>query len=212
MEAKQINKRLITLLVCAAVCALAIVLATALGCAPQEGAGDEAGKTEQSSGMEGQQVDWSMQTDCASCHTFEAETMEDAQCPQAFAHQAQDCISCHTGEPVLKTAHEGVTYGDKPASKATVQTVPEQACITCHGDMGEMAKVTAESTALTDSNGTSKNPHEKLTGEKHEANAPTCTDCHNNHSKDLDKDAMKYCAQCHHRGVFTCGNCHELRD
>ena len=43
-------------------------------------------------------------------------------------------------------------------------------------------------------------------------NPATCTDCHNNHSKDLPKDAMKYCAQCHHRGTFECGTCHELRE
>ena len=53
------------------------------------------------------------------------------------------------------------------------------------------------------------NPHERPAGEKHDENPTTCTDCHNNHSKDLPKDAMKYCAQCHHRGTFECGTCHE---
>ena len=59
-----------------------------------------------------------------------------------------------------------------------------------------------------------QNPIPRLyaAGEKHDENPTTCTDCHNNHSKDLPKDAMKYCAQCHHRGTFECGTCHELRE
>ena len=65
---------------------------------------------------------------------------------------------------------------------------------------------------LTDDNGTTVNPHERPAGEKHDENPATCTDCHNNHSKDLGKDAKKYCAQCHHRGVYECGTCHELRE
>ena len=64
-----------------------------------------------------------------------------------------------------------------------------------------MAALTADSTALTDDKGTVVNPHERPAGEKHDENPATCTDCHNNHSKDLPKDAMKYCAQCHHPGA-----------
>lgn len=78
--------------------------------------------------------------------------------------------------------------------------------------MSEVAALTADSTALTDDKGTTVNPHERPAGEKHDENPTTCTDCHNNHSKDLPKDAMKYCAQCHHRGTFECGTCHELRE
>ena len=69
-----------------------------------------------------------------------------------------------------------------------------------------------DSTALTDDKGTTVNPHDVPSNEKHEENPATCTDCHNNHSKDLPKDSMRYCAQCHHRGTFECGTCHELRE
>ena len=103
-------------------------------------------------------------------------------------------------------------FGDKPAAKATVVTVDPATCESCHGTLGDMAAKTAGSTVLTDDNGTTVNPHERPAGEKHDENPATCTDCHNNHSKDLGKDAKKYCAQCHHRGVYECGTCHELRE
>ena len=122
------------------------------------------------------------------------------------------CVTCHTDEAVLAEVHDGIAMGDKPATKATVVTVDEATCIACHGDLSKVAALTADSTALTDDKGTVVNPHERPAGEKHESNPATCTDCHNNHSKDLPKDAMKYCAQCHHRGTFECGTCHELRE
>lgn len=213
---KQVDRRLTTLIVLGVVCALTFVLAFAIGCTPAESEGDASDKkTEQKEsdgGASTQKVDWTMDSDCGVCHTVEAESMTDSQCPQAVSHEDMTCIDCHTGEAVLKTAHEDITYADKPATKATVETVDEQTCIECHGTMEEMEAKTAGSTALTDDNGTSVNPHERLPGEKHEANYPTCTSCHNNHSQNLPKDAMKFCAQCHHRGVFTCGNCHSVEE
>lgn len=213
---KQTDKRLVTLVVLGVVCALAFALAFAVGCAPAEQKSDSTQKTEKEesggNALDDQPVNWTMESDCASCHTTEAESEDDPQCVQAVAHKGQaTCIQCHTDEPVLSTAHEGITFGDKPASKPTVETVPEQTCVDCHGTLAEMAVITAGSTALTDSNGTTVNPHERPAGQTHEENPATCTDCHNNHSKNLEKDAMKYCATCHHRGVFTCGNCHEVR-
>jgi hypothetical protein len=136
--------------------------------------------------------------------------MSDSAQAQAFAHGTQECGSCHTDEAVLKQAHEGVTYGSTPAKKAKLRTVDDQTCIDCHGDLATMAAKTVDSTALTDSNGLSVNPHERPDGEKHAENPALCTDCHRVHTADLPKDAMKYCAQCHHRGVFQCGTCHAV--
>ena len=164
--------------------------------------------------MDGQPVNWTMESDCVTCHTAEAASATDSACPQGVAHETEGvtCVTCHTDEAVLAEVHDGIAMGDKPATKATVVTVDEATCIACHGDLSEVAALTADSTALTDDKGTVVNPHERPAGEKHEANPATCTDCHNNHSKDLPKDAMKYCAQCHHRGTFECGTCHELRE
>ncbi len=194
---------------------LAAVLALVAGCSPK--ASSEApAKAEQSStsSMDGQPVNWTMQSDCKTCHTSEAASPQDKACTQAVAHEAEGvtCVQCHTNESVLSTEHANVKFGDKAATKATVVTVDEKTCVTCHGSLKDMAAKTADSKALTDDNGVTVNPHERPAGQAHEETPATCTDCHNNHSKDVEKDAKKYCAQCHHRGVYQCGTCHELRD
>ncbi|MDR3037577.1 MAG: cytochrome c3 family protein [Coriobacteriales bacterium] len=178
------------------------------GCAPQVSDGKGSEQTAAEIPGAGQSFSWSATSDCATCHTTEKASLGDAAQPQAIAHESQDCNSCHTEEAILKQAHEGVTYGSTPAKKARVKTVSEQTCISCHGDLAAVAVKTADSDALTDSNGLSVNPHERPDGERHAENPATCTDCHKVHSKDLSKDAMKYCAQCHHRGIFQCGTCH----
>ena len=222
-EAKR-PRRLAFAAIIAAVLAVAALTGTLMGCAPSApasdsiGSGTAAAPAEQEAGgddaMAGQPVNWTMESDCVTCHTAEAASATDSACPQGVAHEAEGvtCVTCHTDEAVLAEVHDGIAMGGKPATKATVVTVDEATCIACHGDLSEVAALTADSTALTDDKGTVVNPHERPAGEKHEANPATCTDCHNNHSKDLPKDAMKYCAQCHHRGTFECGSCHELRE
>ena len=210
--------------VLAVVLALAAALWLLTGCAPKAESqdGGSAPESSASSGadaggagaMDGQPVNWTMESDCSLCHTSEAASAADAACPQGTAHEAEGvtCTQCHTEESVLATEHADVKFGDKVATKATVITVDAATCESCHGTLEDMASKTADSTALTDDKGTTVNPHERPAGEKHDENPATCTDCHNNHSKDLNKDAMKYCAQCHHRGTFECGTCHELRE
>lgn len=157
---------------------------------------------------------WNMDIDCAGCHVKEADLASDEKCTQGVAHENVDltCITCHTDEEVLTEVHADVTADDKMPKKATVETVDPETCEGCHGTMEEMAEKTADSTALKDDKGTVVNPHEIPEVERHEENPATCTDCHNNHSTNLSKDAMKYCAQCHHRGRFECGTCHEIRE
>ena len=208
--AKKPSKRLATIAVIGVVVALTMVLASALGCSPQEsGEKPEQAPEQQESegGMDTQPINWSMDSDCAACHTTEAGMMTDAAYPQSSEHADEACVSCHTEESVLATAHEGSTMGDRPASKATVVTVGEKSCIDCHGTMEELASKNAE---LTDSNGITVNPHKLPDNESHADLDPTCTDCHKIHSDDVSKDAIKYCADCHHRGTFQCGNCHEV--
>lgn len=193
-EVKRGHRRLVFAAVCLAMLAVAALTATLLGCSPSQPTADtglgaaaeqNVGEASSDDAAAGQPVNWTMES---------------------------DCVTCHTDEAVLSQAHDGVAMGDKPATKPSVVTVDEATCIACHGELSEMAALTADSTALTDDKGTTVNPHERPAGEKHDENPTTCTDCHNNHSKDLPKDAMKYCAQCHHRGTFECGTCHELRE
>lgn len=201
-----------------AVVGVAALTGTLMGCAPNVvSAKDRAAAVAEAAdenALENQLVDWTMDSDCSICHTTEAASATNTACVQAVAHEAEDieCIQCHDQQTVLADAHAQVTYGSEAASKATVQSVSEATCISCHGDLAAMAEVTKDSTVLTDDKGTTVNPHQRPAGPKHDANPVTCTDCHNNHSQELSKEAMKYCAQCHHRGTFECGTCHELRD
>jgi hypothetical protein len=155
--------------------------------------------------------DWSMQSDCAVCHTNEGSNPTDGKHPQATAHEALNCTICHTDEQQLQKSHDGIKLSDKPASKPSVITVAESTCVSCHGDLQKVSELTATSEALKDDKGLIVNPHSRPDGETHAQNPATCTSCHNNHSEALARDAKKYCASCHHRGVWQCGTCHEKR-
>lgn len=212
---KTTNKGLVTVAIAAAVLALAVVMGLVVGCSPQPTNADSGdSKPAKEDPMASQTVDWTMDIDCQSCHTTETESMTDPACPQASAHADLACNTCHTEEKILKDAHNGVTYADTPASKPTVVTVDPETCQTadCHGTLAEMAVKTADNQEFKDEKGKVQNPHDYVSNEQHDLTSPTCTDCHNNHSKDMQKDAMKWCAQCHHKGVFQCGTCHELRE
>lgn len=213
---KRTSRKTTKLVVLGVVCALMFTLAFTIGCSPSESPSEpSSGVTEQdSNGANTQPVNWTMATDCTTCHTVEAESLTDTKFPQAHLHQGEaDCVDCHTDEAVLAPLHADLTFADAAnvASKATVVSVPEQTCIDCHGTLEEMAILTVDNTVLTDDQGTTVNPHERPAGQTHEANPATCTDCHKIHSSTTDRDAMKYCASCHHRGIFTCGTCHEIR-
>ncbi|MDR2586898.1 MAG: cytochrome c3 family protein [Coriobacteriales bacterium] len=200
---------------------LTIVLGVvATGCAPRgaeptaDAASQDASQPADDEALSATPIAWSMQSDCGACHTTEADNVDAAKYPQAAAHASTTgtaCVDCHTNTAVLTTTHEGVTLADKPATKVTQLTVEEQTCIECHGTLEEVAVLTASSEALKDDQGTVVNPHQRPEGATHAENPASCTSCHNNHSSDLPKDAKKYCAQCHHRGIWQCGTCHEKR-
>lgn len=209
------NRGVAALVVSAATLLLAGALCFVVGCSPQQAAqSDEAQPVEDP--MANQVVEWSQDIDCMTCHTEESATMTDTSIAQASMHndEGMACIDCHTEADVLSEVHEGVTYGSTVPTKATVVSVNPETCQTaeCHGTMEDMAKLTEGAVTLVDSNGNEVNPHAYDSNEQHDAHVPTCTDCHKVHSADTQKDATKWCAQCHHRGVFTCGNCHELRE
>ena len=185
--------------------------------AENDAASDKAtdkGSSKKTAGGKASASGWSMDIDCTGCHTKEADLATDKKCTQGVAHESAKltCVTCHTDEEVLTDVHADVSANDKMPKKATVETVDPETCEGCHGDLEKVAELTADSTALKDDQGTVVNPHQIPEGERHEANPATCTDCHNNHSTNLSKDAMKYCAQCHHRGRFECGTCHEIRE
>jgi hypothetical protein len=194
--------------------AMILGLVSLAACAPKQaevgGSGSES--TAEDPAVDTAPFEFTMLSDCAVCHTIEGATMTDEKCPQAIAHKDQRCIDCHTDSELLTTTHANLTYADKPDKKSTTNTVDPAMCISCHGTMEEMAVITADSQALVDSYKTVVNPHARPAGDTHSESPAPCISCHDNHSEDLNKDAMRYCASCHHRGIFTCGNCHEVRE
>jgi cytochrome c553 len=213
ITAKSKRRVLTALILIALVGMLASMQLQLTACAPQSSAENKpAGEDAQATPDTDQAFTWQANSDCAVCHTVEGDSLSNSVRPQAVAHASQDCGGCHTDEAVLLQAHDGVGYSSKMPKKAKLETVHEQTCIACHGDLSTMAQKTTASTALSDSNGLSVNPHERPEGATHAENPATCTDCHKVHSEDLPNDAMKYCAQCHHRGVFQCGTCHPIDD
>lgn len=211
------NKGLAAVAALAATLLLACVLGLCVGCAPKVSDSSTGDSTSGSKdAMEDTPIEWSQDIDCITCHTEEAGTMTDTSIAQASMHsdEGMTCIDCHTEADVLTQAHEGVTYSSKVPTKATVVSVNAETCQNpdCHGTMEEMAAQTEGTVFLVDSNGNEVNPHNYEANEQHLAHQPTCTDCHKIHSAETEKDATKWCAQCHHRGVFTCGNCHEIRE
>lgn len=204
-------------LACAGVVAATALLAASMlvvsGCAPQE-----AGEPPQSEDpLMSQPVDWSIEDDCSTCHASEYELMGDEACPQASGHTGLGCVECHTQTETLESVHANLTYGDATKTaelKPKEETVDSAVCQNpeCHGTMEDMAELTANNTDFKDEKNKVQNPHDYPSNEQHDANRPTCTDCHRIHSNELLEDAMDWCAQCHHKGVFQCGTCHELRE
>jgi hypothetical protein len=183
-------------------------------CAPRTG-----NPTQQTSGEGDEQdsvvqIDWTPQSDCQVCHTVEADSFANQVC-LAAKHSDASCVSCHTDEAKLKQAHDGKTTADAVPKRLKVTAVAPETCTdpSCHAtsDYAQLAQLTTGSTVLTDSRGTTVNPHEApgLTA-AHAAQNMQCLSCHTIHSTTPEKDAQDYCYSCHHHKVYECGTCHTV--
>ena len=152
---------------------------------------------------------FSMDADCAACHKTAAEKMAD-EGYIGEQHQGLDCVFCHDNEEELTAAH-AEKYSAKQASRVVAlnkTTVDEAVCLDCHGDHEALAEATADVTVLTDSKGTTVNPHDIPDIDKH-ANI-TCGSCHKMHDdKTSDEAAQNTCLNCHHDNVYECYTCHK---
>jgi hypothetical protein len=214
----KISKKLIVLL---GLCALMAGLLVINGCAPRERAGsdtsggtyttsDEDGEGGGSGGVPAMTIEWSPQSDCAMCHSAEELTRNDTVTtagmhnPSAISAQV-DCMTCHDDVSGLTKAHDGVLVDDKAATRLRTTKVSIETCTAsgCHDDEAARKEATAGLTLLTDSEGTTVNPHDLPTGEGH--SAITCSSCHKGHEA---TEADKFCITCHHEHVYACGTCH----
>lgn len=188
----------------------AVVLALA-ACAPQQATTDELADTGANASDEAAavQIDWSLESDCAMCHGAESASMDDGACP-ASTHQAQGatCATCHTDEAALTEAHANAQAGAETPSHLSSSDVSQDACLTCH-DLDELAAATAEFDGLTDTQGTTVNPHALPENADHAAEV-SCSSCHKMHESDSEPatEARRTCNDCHHEGVYECYTCH----
>lgn len=193
--------------------ALAVVAAIiiAAGCSPQGGepkATEGPNPAEQTAAAE-PASDWSLATDCATCHSAEAATTTEASLG-AGVHATTagtDCATCHNDEAALATVHQGADGTGAMPKKLRQTTVEAQTCQVagCHDlSAEELGALTADITDLTDSKGTTVNPHEVM-GLTAGHGDIACSDCHGMHRETAAADT---CVGCHHAGVYECNTCH----
>ena len=186
------------------------IVACLAGCAPQSPSNgsakaDATGSQNAAATMD---VSFSQDSDCTVCHAVESESMGDSTCLASLSsHTTMECLSCHEYGSGLEKAHEKVSPGDTPREGLRRTKVDDAVCTPCH-DYAELVSKTASSTVLTDSEGTTANPHEVLaTGEGHAD--VQCSSCHKMHkAEDTATTANNLCLSCHHAEVYECGTCH----
>ena len=152
---------------------------------------DADSKTEMPKKLKKTEVDEKV---CLTCHG-------DAPAVADTAKDAPEKNAANTGEPAnARTAKTGAPAKITTDDKAALET----ACATWE----VLAELTADSEALTDSEGTVVNPHDLPVVEEHAD--ITCASCHKLHEEDADaaKTALKLCRSCHHEDVFACYSCH----
>ena len=151
--------------------------------------------------------------EAAETESEEANTEEegdgatDAESETAVAAGDATCSMCHTDADALAETHENaedLTALPKRLSKK----IEDETCLTCHGSKEALAEATADSDVLTDTNGTTVNPHALPETASHES--IKCVDCHRVHTdKDPAETANQKCMSCHHQNVYECYTCHE---
>jgi hypothetical protein len=203
-----------TIIVTCAIVALALVL---LSCAPRQSGSVDIGNNsdEDSAGIAENEMElafeWSEDSDCGVCHGTEAHSFENST-TAAFFHASKECIDCHDEADALVKVHEGTTPTDLMPKRLKRTAVKEEVCLECHVQ-STLAQDSAANEALTDSVGTTVNPHQlpKTTSGIHEE--IVCADCHELHNDEtgLEKSAKDYCLSCHHADVFECYTCHQER-
>lgn len=204
---KRMHLRIATVL---AVCGI-VALGGLAACAPQQNSGENTNATNTNENATQASFTWAYDSDCSMCHQTEATSMDDSSC-LAGTHKAQGntCATCHTDESGLTKAHENATPDEakKRATKLRSTTIDEAACLSCHGSYEELAAKTANLSLLTDTEGTTVNPHAMPENEDHAST--DCASCHVMHTNEpATESAPEYCESCHHAGVYSCHTCHD---
>jgi len=217
-SSKVFNKKLVIVI---GTVFLVALLATMTACAPQQDSAtspqDTAAKPTAESNDESEgsapetiSLNFTMESDCASCHKTPMES-EQNTLTVASIHAAQgdiSCITCHNQEQELTQAHANAKSMDEPKNLKTAK-ISEETCIECHGSYEDLSEYTKNVTVLTDVDGLTINPHSaKQLNAEHESEI-TCMKCHTEHKEIDEKKSQNYCMNCHHAQVYECYTCHE---
>lgn len=183
---------------------MAIASLPVAACSPQQNTSDNAASTDE---VTGTAVAWSADADCGTCHQNQQASSNDSAC-EASLHADLACVSCHDEADALANAHAGKTSEDKTPKRLKQTDVADETCLACHyGTQADLIAATQD-IAITDSKGTSRNPHDIADVAEHQDIA--CADCHNMHDSELLAErAKEQCLSCHHANVFECYTCHE---
>ena len=161
-------------------------------------------------------TEWSMETDCAACHTHESATSTSENSLHS-THNDMSCTSCHSQEDRLATVHRKMSADISKLRRLKRTSISEDGCIACHGSWEELSNLTKESTLIRDIEGLIVNPHIVRTelNATNQHDRVTCTTCHQMHTDrvhnpdtTLEATANGVCETCHHAQVYTCGTCH----
>lgn len=150
---------------------------------------------------------WSPEADCAACHVNEETACSDEKA-LASRHAALElaCVDCHTDEKGLVKGHKKAKEGVVKVKRLKKSEIDPEVCLTCH-KQEDLIKATADLDVLTDTKGTTVNPHKLPDVVEHEG--VSCASCHYMHrDKSATEAAPAVCNGCHHDGVYECFSCH----
>jgi len=184
-----------------------------LACAPGTATNDDVGTNVDDTAVVGAALNWSENSDCSMCHVKSVNSLASLSCEAAQGEANSTCMTCHTDLSGIADAHSGVTTADTSGDQKRLKKtkIEESTCLSCHVQ-SDLIAATVDLTALTDSEGTTVNPHEVTTTYNTNGNHETftCSSCHKLHSETPTTDtAYNFCLGCHHQAVFECNTCHE---
>ena len=160
----------------------------------------------QTAGPSDELLAWADETDCASCHEVPAKSLENETCA-ASLHTALGlgCTDCHADDALIDI-HGKMKPNAKVPTKLKKSDLSVETCAACHSSEA-LVKATADSSALTDSEGTVVNPHDIPDVKEHKD--ISCQSCHKMHAESKPASmAPTLCQDCHHEDVYECYTCH----
>ena len=190
--------------------ALLFLVVIIASCSPRQVVKDPLVEDQEGAVTAGTPV-WSEASDCESCHVAQVASGSDSKCGFA-AHLAESaaCGSCHkNSDGKLAKGHENYAFADQPV-KLKRSAVADASCtsVGCHDDAKPRIEATEGLTLLTDSNGTTVNPHD-LPATRTHLETDVCSSCHKMHRDSSPEElAPALCIGCHHQDVYECGTCH----